>query len=183
MLKFPKNKHKRKKKQWIPLNKLDDQLWRVFSQYIRLRDSDVSGYVSCITCGRKHYWSSGKIHCGHFVQRDKKAVKFNVHNNSGQCDFCNTFRGGEQFKHGRALDRKWGPGTADKLMALSQVSHTKLGRLWYESMIEEYRQKVKQLKSEKDFRPPEESVRCTKMSTRIINRSLEDDYPDFPMDR
>ena len=44
---------------------LEKILDKVFSGFIRLRDADDRGYVSCITCGSIHFWKD--IDCGHYI--------------------------------------------------------------------------------------------------------------------
>ena len=45
----------------------DDKLWKWFSIYIRLRDSDENGYGKCFTCGKIIFWKKGD--CGHGIGR------------------------------------------------------------------------------------------------------------------
>jgi hypothetical protein len=82
---------------------------------------------------------------GHFISRNKRATKYNEQNVNAQCPRCNRFLSGRQYEHGLAIDRKWGAGTAEKLLALSGQS-CKLGADWYEYHIVKYRQKLKGMK-------------------------------------
>ena len=136
---FPKRKKERS------LKSLIKTLDRIFSEYIRLRDADSRGMCRCITCSNIFHWKEGD--CGHFVQRDRIAVRWDSRNASAQCPRCNRFRGGEQYEHGRAIDRKYGAGTADTLRALGQVRGTKIDRFWLEHEIEEYKKKLKKIKN------------------------------------
>jgi hypothetical protein len=134
---FPKHKER-------PLKSLIHSLDRVFSEYIRLRDADGMGYCRCVTCGNRFHWKSGD--CGHFVQRDRIAVRWDERNASAQCPRCNRFRSGEQYEHGKAIDRRWGTGTADMLRVLGQARGTKIDRFWIEVKIGEFREKLKKMK-------------------------------------
>ena len=109
----------------IPLPTLVKKADKVFSTYIRNRDAtteveDVNGcWVKagpCITC--KKVVAVTKGHCGHFVQRGCKLTRFDEQNASLQCPYCNTYRYGEQFRHGIEIDRKFGQGTTDRLVEL-----------------------------------------------------------------
>ena len=54
---------------------------------------------------------------GHFVTRSASKLRYNELNCNAQCVGCNMFKQGEQYKYGKALDIKYGKGTADKLMS------------------------------------------------------------------
>ncbi len=136
---YPKNKKERS------LKSLMHSLDRVFSEYIRRRDSDGMGYCRCVTCNNMFYWKFGD--CGHFVQRDRIAVRWDERNASVQCPRCNRFRSGEQYEHGKAIDRRWGTGTADMLRLLGQARGTKIDRFWVEVKISEFRDKIKKMKN------------------------------------
>jgi hypothetical protein len=91
-----------------------------------------------------------EIHAGHFITRDRKAVRYDPRNVNAQCCFCNSFKSGEQFKHGKAIDSKFGKGTSDLLQNLSMVSYKKLDAGWFLYHIDIYKKKVKELK-EKNY--------------------------------
>lgn len=120
-------------------------LWRWFSKYIRLRDSDKNGICACITCGRKHLWDSGQIDAGHFIPGSRgNSIKFLEKNVNAQCKYCNKHLHANLAKYRLAIDEKWGPGTADELETLSQ------GQVIFteQELIEKinyYKIKVKQL--------------------------------------
>lgn len=116
---------------------------RVFSEYIRLRDSSGNGLCRCITCSKTLPWKAADA--GHFIERDRLATRYNEQNVNAQCPRCNRFRNGEQFLHGLAIDRKYGKGTAEMLEAISRKP-AKLGAVYYEEQIKKYREKVKKLR-------------------------------------
>lgn len=120
----------------------EEKLWDTFSKYIRLRNADENGNVTCVTCDRKFHWK--EVHAGHFMSRRHKNTKFNEKNNQVQCISCNSYNGGEQFKYGLFLDREYGEGTAQELMMLSRIT-CKLSDIDYREMNKEYKIKVKQL--------------------------------------
>lgn len=91
----------------------------VFSQYIRLRDSQVVGDERigiCITCN-KQIGASGKRtgQAGHFISRRYSATRYDERNVNLQCAGCNMWGGGEQYKYSLAIDKKYGKGTAEEL--------------------------------------------------------------------
>jgi hypothetical protein len=145
-MQFPKKKWMNKTRNSVNLMK---KLDNVFSKYIRLRDADKNGVCRCITCGGFFPWNRGDA--GHFVSRDKKAVRYDVRNVNFQCPYCNRFRSGEQYIYGEAIDKKYGEGTAKELMNLSKMAYTKLDENYFLVMIEEYKGKVKELKKTKNI--------------------------------
>ena len=68
-----------------------DQLDKVFSLYIRLRDSRPYRYRAfrCISCGEPKPFEM--MDCGHFVSRNCMALRWNEQNCSGECSACNRF--------------------------------------------------------------------------------------------
>lgn len=91
----------------------EKKLWTEFSKYIRQRDADDNGMVSCITCGVQKHWQ--EVDAGHFVSRNAKAVKYDERNVHAQCKACNGFHGGRAYVYGQAIDKRYGEGTADEL--------------------------------------------------------------------
>ena len=122
----------------------DDKLWRVFSLYVRLRDSDENGNGKCITCGKLVHYQSA--HCGHFISRRYLATKFDEQNNALQCVSCNTYNQGRQFEYALAIDRKYGKGTAEKLYLKSKQT-CKRGKFEIDEMTKYYKKEVEKLKA------------------------------------
>ena len=50
-------------------SKLKAKLDKLFSEYIRKRDSDHRGVCKCISCGKEAPAFGGSIHAGHFMSR------------------------------------------------------------------------------------------------------------------
>ncbi len=77
----------------------DDRLWKWFSLYIRLRDADNKGIITCITCGAKHFWKgTNQVNAGHFMSRKHNATKYDEMNVHGQCVACNKYGYGKGFE-------------------------------------------------------------------------------------
>jgi hypothetical protein len=115
----------------------------IHSTYIRLRDSDTNGYATCITCNdRKPYKT---MQCGHFVSRRVNALRFDELNTNAQCVGCNMFKSGEQYAYSKALDMKYGDGTAESLWNRRFETHKlSIGELL--AIIDERKQMVAELK-------------------------------------
>ena len=125
-----------------------------FSVYVRLRDTVkvVNGvpYVVCITCGKLVEFKA--IQCGHFVKRHKWAVRFYEKNGNAQCVHCNEVLSGNDYLYGKAINKKWGPGTAEYLVAYgNQRGQKKYGRLQLKEEADKYRLKSKEIAKEKGY--------------------------------
>ncbi len=136
-------KGRRRKKSLTALKK---DARKVFSWFIRLRDTDKMCIGTCVTCPTKHFWT--KADAGHFMLATKLTTCFEEKNVHLQCIRCNRFQEGEQYKHGVAIDAKYGEGTAQGLEELSQTV-TKISTGEYKEMILDYTAKVKELIKEK----------------------------------
>lgn len=104
--------------------KLKKQADKYFSKYIRLRDSEErpdGRYAECITCGV--HKPVAQMQAGHFVSRRVNFLRFDEENVNAQCVGCNMFKAGEQYLYAKALDLKYGNGTAEKLMSQRHQTH------------------------------------------------------------
>lgn len=118
----------------------------LFSEYIKIRDADSDGMVTCITCPDRYHWTD--ITCGHFVKRGNMATRYDLKNSGGQCGLCNSTHDGKEDEHALAIDRLYGEGTADRLRRQGkQEQHFSEHEL--ESMCKELRKEIKALKTEK----------------------------------
>lgn len=124
---------------------LKKKLDTVFSLFIRLRDANKKGMVTCCTCGAIKFWK--EVDAGHYITRGDMATRFDPRNVAGQCKRCN-MRGGEQHKMGMFIDKKYGEGTTE-LLQVERHKIFKLSRPLLEDMIKKYQEKVKQLQKEK----------------------------------
>ena len=111
---------------------------RIFSIYIRKRDSNNEGYGQCCTCGEWLYWKNGDA--GHYISRKHNNTRYHERNVHLQCRKCN--RGGERgASYAKFLVEKYGP---DILNELSCLEHkTKRWFVWeLEELIEQYKEKL-----------------------------------------
>lgn len=121
---------------------------KYFSIWIRMRDSDDKGYGKCFTCNKILHFKDA--HCGHFISRRHMATRFNEQNCGLQCPACNLFNQGRQFEFGIEIDRRYGKGTADKLLVLSRMT-CKRGKFEIETMTEYYKGEVLKLRKLKNL--------------------------------
>ena len=123
------------------LTKAKEKLWKVFSEYIRLRDSK-DGYNTCVTCGKVINWKY-ETDAGHFRSRKNNATFVHEKNVHPQCKGCNIR--GEEYVHGKYIDARYGEGTADELTDLSRTTY-KFSIYELEELTEHYKEEVKKLK-------------------------------------
>ena len=126
------------------ISKLKKKLDKIFSEYIRLRDSDYKGNCKCISCGKEAPAFGGSTHAGHLFSRRYLSIRFDEKNVNAQCSYCNTFLNGNQIKAARGVENKWGEGTVANLESRMHVT-TKLSRIDYEEAIDNIKRKIKDL--------------------------------------
>lgn len=125
-------------------NRLD----RIFSIYVRLRDTDSQGYGSCISCNRYIHYSDSDA--GHFVSRDRMTTRWNEKNVHLQCRNCNRFRSGEQYSQSLNIQRRYGDSAPEILLAESHKT-SKMTDFEVEALIQHYRAEAKKLIQSKNF--------------------------------
>lgn len=126
-----------KKLKTIP--KLKKELDSIFSRFIRLRNADDDGYVSCVTCLKVDHWKN--LQCGHFMSRRHSSTRWDEDNCQVQCYSCNVMQQGKQYEFSKWLDKTFGEGKSDELLIKSRESR-KFDRYELERMHLEYRQEV-----------------------------------------
>jgi len=131
-----------KKKKLPTLSALEKKLDKIFSEYIRKKDSDHGGTVECCTCGKLEYWRD--VDAGHFIKRQHRSVRWDERNVHPQCRRDNHFMGGRQDDYARFIIKKYGQTQFDELMRLkyTTVKHT---RSDLEEMIDIYKEKLEKL--------------------------------------
>lgn len=117
----------------------DSKLWKVFSEYIRIRDADENGYCKCFTCGLARHWKQGD--CGHGIGRQHWGTRYNEKNNHFQCKKCNGFEGGKREIYKQRVDEKYGVGTWD-LLELASRQKSKISQFEIDAMEKYYKQKL-----------------------------------------
>lgn len=124
----------------------DDKLWKVFSEYIRLRDADDNGVCKCFTCGFTADWK--RFDAGHGIGRQHKATKFDERNVAAQCKRCNGFEGGKREVYKEEVNKKYGPQTWEKLEVMSRMT-CKRDQFEIDIMTTHYKKLVLELRKQK----------------------------------
>lgn len=125
---------------------LTKKLDKVFSQFIRLRDSQPFGYKAfrCISCGQVKPFD--QMDCGHFISRVHMSTRFDENNCHGECKACNRFRADHMIYYQANLVRKIGQDKVDILIAKGHQSR-KYSPFELEVLIKYYTERVNEMKN------------------------------------
>lgn len=140
-------KNKAKKK---TLGKLKQDVWKIFSRYIRLRDAilttDDTDFVACVTCNRLK--PVKEVDAGHFISRVHTHLLFDEQNVHAQCKRCNMPPdSGEQYKYSLSIKGLYGQLTLNRLVQEKSVMR-KYTRKELEELKLFYKNKLKELTDE-----------------------------------
>jgi hypothetical protein len=114
---------------------LKKRLDRVFSEFIRTRDSNAEGYGKCCTCG---VWKHKSVaNAGHFIKRQHTATRYDERNCHFQCVVCNFHRHGNLIEYCDFMRDRYGVDAIDELRRLQHTT-VKFGRDDLNAMIERY---------------------------------------------
>ena len=127
---------------------LKAKLDRIFSTYIRLRDTDKDGFGKCISCGKIIHWKDGDA--GHYVNRGIMSLRYDEKNVKLQCRHCNRFLEGCGIGYNHGLVEKYGDGVIDYLN-VKRFNLCRMGKVEYEALIKHYQGKVNELKKQKNL--------------------------------
>ena len=116
--------------------RLHDELVSLFSEYVRRKEADDMGVVTCFLCGKELPWEYSVLM--HFQPRKELGLAFNETANHAGCAGCNGKPNGDWPNCARKLDKVYGHGTAEDLTIKSkEVMH--YDRQWYRERIEHYK--------------------------------------------
>jgi 5-methylcytosine-specific restriction endonuclease McrA len=114
------------------------KLWKVFAEYIRLRDP------WCVTC--KHEGKHTRtVHAGHFISRGHDGTRYDETNVHGQCEECNSFKTGNLEIYEGFIIKKYGTDYIKKLIVKS-YQYQGFRDPWYKEQIKIYQAKIEELK-------------------------------------
>ena len=139
-------KKKKPKAKKPSVSTLVKKLDRVFSEYIRLRDSQPFGYRAfrCISCGQVKPFD--QMDCGHFISRVNMSTRFDEDNCHGECRACNRFSADHIIYYQANLVKKIGKDRVDLLIAKGHGTH-KYSPFELEILIKHYTAKVNEMKN------------------------------------
>lgn len=120
------------------LSRLKKELDQIFSRYIRWKYAK-NGTVQCYTCSTRK--PVKEMQCGHWISRTSLATRFSEDNCRPQCVGCNMFNQGRLDVFTVNLIKE---GIDIVKLQQSKYQVLKVDRIWYESKIEYYKQKLKE---------------------------------------
>jgi hypothetical protein len=124
------------------LRGLKNKAWKIFSEWIRRKDADQGGTVTCYTCGKLMFWK--EAHAGHALPGRHNAVLLDNDIVRVQCPPCNLWKGGNYPVFTAKLIRENGlEWFESKLQGAKQV--VKYTRSDLEDLINDYKQKLAEL--------------------------------------
>ena len=128
------------------LGLLKRKAWKLCSEYIRRRATDLDGNTECVACGKVKHWK--KFQAGHLVQGRHLGILFDERGIWPCCYGCNIGKHGNYREYDAFIDNKFGRGyrlaLIDDLRRLSKEP-TKWTREQYYEPIEIYKGKLLQL--------------------------------------
>ena len=147
--KFEISEIKKRTKGFKSVSSLEKKLDRIFSRYIRLRDTKPYDfrYGKCISCGRVLPYD--KLDCGHFHSRIHRNTRYDEDNCHCECHYCNRMSADHLIKYQENLIKKIGQQRFDLLKVKASMT-CKRTAFELELMIKEYEKKVKELEKGKE---------------------------------
>lgn len=124
------------------MEKLEKELDRVFSIWVRVSYASHEGYVHCYTCPEQLPWQQTEN--GHFVPRAHSAVRFHVNNTRPQCPNCNRFLNGRPDVFEENLRDEIGDEEVDEVIALGRTEKHYTEKE-YRELISHYKLALKNL--------------------------------------
>lgn len=125
---------------------LKKELDGIFSAFIRLRDADNSGTVTCFVTGERIFWKDADA--AHWIVRAKMATRYDERNVHACSIDSNRFDPDHTQVYSVRLSERYGEGIADELISKASGLQ-KFTRPEMEGMIMNYKRKVKELKKQK----------------------------------
>ena len=98
---------------------LKKKAWKLFSEWIRRRDSDWRGMVACVTCGIIKDYKQQQA--GHFIPGRRNSILFHERNVHAQCYGCNVMKQGNTVKYFRFMQKRYGDEVIEELEHLNTI--------------------------------------------------------------
>ena len=117
-----------------------------FSLYIRLRDADDNGYITCYCCGKKVFWKAAQNM--HYIPRQHLSLRFSEVNCNAGCVHCNYYMNGNIEQYIIHLKKDHGEDINERLV-LAKHQKTKISETEYKTLVAFYKKEVEQLKKQK----------------------------------
>lgn len=116
-----------------------------FSEFIRLRDADDTGRITCVSCGTRVLWRQAD--CCHYIDRGQMSTRYDEMNAAGGCRSCNRFFPVEHKEKFQAwLVAKFGEDLICQMEIFSTRNLKKWTRYELEELIDKFKEEVKRLR-------------------------------------
>jgi hypothetical protein len=124
------------KKSKLSQPRAKERAWDAFSIWVRSKNADSNGMVSCFTCGTVKPWR--EMQAGHFYHG---TLDFNIYNVNVQCVRCNKWLHGNGVEYYPAMLRMYGQEIIDQL---NELKHKvpKLKVADYLEIEKKYKEKI-----------------------------------------
>ena len=121
---------------------LTEKADKLFSEYIRKKDADETGFVACCTCDVMFRWQD--LDCGHFISRSKFAIRYDERNAHPQCKPCNSKHNDNSKPYAMFMLKKYKGGTLTELNKLAESFTSSLDkRIILNDVIKKYGKRKK----------------------------------------
>jgi len=120
---------------------LKKKLDAIFSKYIRLRDCDRNGIVTCPLCWAKIHWKEAQNM--HFVSRGVLKYRFDESNCFAGCKRCNVILNWNYPKYTLFMIDQYWKEYVEKILNDKEIFKVWID--WYREKIEYYKQEVERL--------------------------------------
>lgn len=113
-----------------------------FSIFIRLRDADERGTITCPTCGTRVYYRDAD--CCHLITRGQMATRYEEMNAVGGCVECNRYNSTEHLAKLREfLIEQFGPDVIEQMEFMAHKTLKKFMPFELEEIRDGYKEIIK----------------------------------------
>lgn len=134
----------RKSRKQKTIGQLKKDLWKVFSQLIKVRYSTDGIWTQCFTCERPLEIGTSGCHAGHFLVKSAYSYHYwNDNNVRPQCYNCNINKSGDTAVFQRNLELEIGRDAVNELIDTRHKTE-KRNRAWYEDKLEQCKRELKE---------------------------------------
>lgn len=129
------------KKQTV--SKAKKKLWTLYAKYMKLKYSNDGLTCNCFTCGANLKIGTSNCQLGHWLPKGGYSYHYFTEDNTRpQCYHCNINLSGNSAVFERNLKAEIGEDRVDEIFNTRHLSE-KRNIIWYEELIEHYKQKIK----------------------------------------
>ena len=134
------------KKRQKSISQLKEEVWQVFSKYIRMRDclesTGCKDWGLCITCYKRYHIKL--LQAGHFIPGRHNANLFSERGTHAQCYNCNINLMGNSLQYRRRIIEMYGEGY-DEVLEDEAQEIVKFTKQDLEEKLKYYSDKIKEL--------------------------------------